>query len=548
MDEEEDVIWLKLVEDEEEEEEPPPPLKKASKSRLCRYSPYFEAMFNRGFAEECLKQVSLKGVDPNAVDQLLAFVQADGCRSSVDLTMGNVFNLLQASDMFQFQDIHDMCTDFVLNSLNAYNCMQVLSESCLIGVPVLWNRSLQLSLWSFAKHWPDQQFLDLPSHLVNLLVSHQHLNVKQEFDVFLAINAWAEVDMESRKSQAIDMIENGLRLHTLNKSDIGDMQRYSVLVDQQHPVSLAENSILKRSPPTFPCCVGNVNKVPHLLLYDKEANDVTPYLLLSGKVLSGGIQASGFRVINVGPDVYIIGGEFTLGRSNWNRSVWRYSTLSCEWTHVLNLEVPRRHHSACSNESGIYLVGGFGKHRIILNTLEYLKCDGILEECAALKQPLYSPAVCMFQGRVYAIKDSVNVYAYDPEANEWSSDAFQNVEMPRAVEFNFALATQTCIYLTAKHSYELYCYKPTEANEMGCKKPLEVVGQFQCETQNMCIVDGVIYNFSSDQFDYSASVETYTEDTRTFKVEWTKADSNIDFSPYFSFGCFPLVKYPNYKL
>ena len=68
------------------------------------------------------------------------------------------------------------------------------------------------------------------------------------------------------------------------------------------------------------------------------------------------------------------------------------------------------------------------------------------------------------------------------------------------------------------------------------------------ETQNVCIVNAVIYNFSSDQFDYYSTIESYDIEEESFEMLFKTEDEGLDFSPYFSFGCFALVKYPDFKL
>ena len=75
----------------------------------------------------------------------------------------------------------------------------------------------------------------------------------------------------------------------------------------------------------------------------------------------------------------------------------------------------------------------------------------------------------------------------------------------------------------------------------------EFLGRFSSEAQNLCLVDGVIYNFSTEQFDYISTVETYSVQGAKFAQPWINKGKVYDFNPNKSVGAFPLVIYPDMK-
>ena len=109
------------------------------------------------------------------------------------------------------------------------------------------------------------------------------------------------------------------------------------------------------------------------------------------------------------------------------------------------------------------------------------------------------------------------------------------------------------IYLTGNHAYELYRFNPdkiqphineiSEEEEENERIELELIGKFSYEAQNICIVGSTIYNFSTDQFEYNSTIETFDISTKSFNVLWEKETDELDFSPYHSSGCFSLVIY-----
>ena len=72
---------------------------------------------------------------------------------------------------------------------------------------------------------------------------------------------------------------------------------------------------------------------------------------------------------------------------------------------------------------------------------------------------------------------------------------------------------------------------------------LEFVGKFSKETHNTTIVDDVIYNFNTEEFDDERVVECCDTKTGTFSVLWKRDCPDWDFSPNYCLGCFPLVCY-----
>ena len=116
------------------------------------------------------------------------------------------------------------------------------------------------------------------------------------------------------------------------------------------------------------------------------------------------------------------------------------------------------------------------------------------------------------------------------------------------VEFNFAMPYKNNVYLTTRHNTKLYSFALSTNEESDSAVELNLIGEFQQETQNVCIIESVIYNFSSDQFAYYSTIESYDIDDESFDILFKTEDESIDFSPFFSFGCFPLVKYPQFKL
>ena len=209
----------------------------------------------------------------------------------------------------------------------------------------------------------------------------------------------------------------------------------------------------------------------------------------------------------------------------------------------------RRHHSVCLSENGmgLYLIGGFGRKRLILDKVEFVSLKTMeVIELPPMPTQIFSPASCFFNGALYVIKSQI--YVYEPDLKTWST--LMDVEIPKNIEFNRAIVYEDSIFLTGNHSYDLYRFMSTPKSQPHFKDKvyqqelkLEFVGKFKNGAQNVCLVGDDIFNFSTDPFEYNSSIETCNLKTKEFKVVWDRETEEFDFSPYQSLGCFPLVVY-----
>ena len=71
-----------------------------------------------------------------------------------------------------------------------------------------------------------------------------------------------------------------------------------------------------------------------------------------------------------GTDLYLVGGELKLGRNKWHNKILRYNSLTHVWCDLSVLPSPRRHFSLVTWDKYLYLIGGFGKHRIMLDSVD----------------------------------------------------------------------------------------------------------------------------------------------------------------------------------
>ena len=252
-------------------------------------------------------------------------------------------------------------------------------ESDFLGETKVRDVSLNVVLWKFDEATSSEFLNDVPHPILSMIVNHPHLNASSEFQVFHVLDRWLEVDLKERFKFCLPLI-HCLRTDSLSVEDVSTMLKYTTIkgnseatlylntVLHQKQLELGIHSPLKiakhndcratkmvrptpRQLPVLPCVVGRINPktgeklrqkdfVPHLFVYKNK--ELVPYLSLKDarlnathtKNLFTSLNSQGYQIISVGPVFYVTGGEFHLGKSNWNRYVWTYNTINGKWDFV----------------------------------------------------------------------------------------------------------------------------------------------------------------------------------------------------------------------
>ncbi|XP_046387127.1 kelch-like protein 12 isoform X2 [Ischnura elegans] len=364
-----------------------------------------------------------------------------------------------------------------------------------------------------------------------------------------------------------------------------------------------------RAPPLVPCVVGHVAYSKASLFLnasvvsgdspprriksfrkDNPLSELKPYILYLSEELDksgtkrckllpllpisnvgfGVYEPSGYKVANVGKDIFISGGQNFIGHGNCIMSIWRFKTLGRlgegTWCQEGTLLGPRRHHTVLTLGDSMYLIGGFGKHRVLLDSMEkYSIPTGEWHKCSSMPEALYSAAACVFEGNIYVVGSQV--YCYHTLSDSWVT--IRELKLPKHVGFSSAMAYKEWIYLTGMHTNALMRFSPRYEVEqkklkdsMETEWSLENVGNFNNKALNTCIVGSKIYSFGLPDFDNEdstdncpekvLSVEIYDIDKAKFEVVWTGGPSERmladgleikDFMTQHCAGCFSMIKF-----
>jgi len=554
----------------------------AQKSLLCQHSPYFLAMFQDHFAEENKSEIELHSVDPTVMEMLINWTNCTSLPHK-QLSTQEVMDLLQCAGMLQFAEVQGLCVEILCSRLATDNCWSLMQFADLVSEQKLLSRAKKYILWNFERTLTSSDYKNVDATQLREILKSEHLNVKDEMVVFQALLMW--IGKENKKDKLLpQLFWDCVNLNSLSEGNMKTITEHDLLksehklfkiMDSKRKLGLVISNRVGRCPPTYPCIVGHMStkepnkdekrteedelddwnqmgvrasryqdtcrekdKTVHMFVFDPDTCQVESLGPVTN-VQDGEVEASGFKVMGSGVDLVLSGGEFSLGHSNWSKNVTTWSSFKRRWEHVTTMDSVRRHHTMVIMGRVVYLLGGFGKHRIILDSMDSIDLDtGDQRQCASLPVAIYRPAAAQFKGRIFVVgKKMVMVYHPFPQ-NHWATH--NQMELPPDVEFDSAMASDTHIYLTSAHSRDLYRFDP-ECKGQDLK--LDIVGQFSKEANNTCIVNGIIYNFHSEEFDDERVVESFDTKTEEFKVLWKKDVPEWDFSPFYCLGCFPIVDY-----
>ena len=478
------------------------------------------AMFSSGFAESSDQTVKIQDIHADLMRNIIGFLET----GQISINGESVFDFLECAGMLQIESLLRKCTHYVIKNLSIENAVDVFQTSLHLSLEELFSKATQFILLHFNQLSHLTKLHKLTFKEFQYLLTHEHLPLTDNSELHTLLDQWIESDKEQRQP---------LR-----------------------PKICQTIETIKRKSRVFPCCIGRYKKTPYVFLYNTDEDRLEKLVSLQGKATTssspGGdcVTACGFKVFSNGighSQFYVLGGEFgQFGKGKWNLNVWKYDTIDGEFTKVFELDDPVRHFTTASDSDQFFVIGGFGRHRIILDSVHrYHQKSETLETEIIKPLPfsMYSVAA-FYHDKLYVLKNSNQMWYFDCHKNNWEK-AFSNVDFSQQViEFSFALYYEGHIYASARHQHKLYSF-PLESDRVV---QVTEIGTFQEEAQNLTLVDSKIFNFSSDQFDYFSTIECYDLQSRTFSTVFKSEDQDIDFSPYYSFGCFPFSMLPRYQI
>ena len=183
----------------------------AHKLVLAANSRYFRSMFAGTMLESRSSSVELRDVEPEAVKLLVEFSYT----AQVEITTDNVLPIISASSLFDFPSVLEAASKFLSTHLHPSNCLGMRALGVTYGSESL----VKSASWHFRNHFIDamksEEFLGLSSDVLALLLESDDVNVRNEEDVYKAVELWLNHDPDTRKDK-LPTVLNHVRLPLLS--------------------------------------------------------------------------------------------------------------------------------------------------------------------------------------------------------------------------------------------------------------------------------------------------------------------------------------------
>eukprot|EP00111_Clytia_hemisphaerica_P016584 TCONS_00049137-protein len=360
----------------------------AHKIVLASNSLYFEGMFLSNLMESSQNDVVIKEIDFNVLKSLVDF-----CYTSViKIHSSNVFELLSAANMLQFDGIKKCCSKFLEGKLEPSNCLTIASFADLHTCHDLKDSAIEFSKKHFRQVIQSEDFISIPFDQIKTLLQSDVISVTSEIDIFHAIVTWIGADEVGRMSFFNDLFRL-VRFLDLSPK---------VLVDIIEPHQYVQNNVE---------CI-------------KLLSDIKTSFLLPQTHTLKQYQP---RCLQLPSMIYLIGGET-------KRQV--YDTIECyclsedRWRTHPRMSTPRDGLAASTYDGKIFVAGGYDGTQS-LNTCEFY--DPVVEQWQpyhSMSVPRHAFSMAELNGWLYVAggSDFVNteynsVERYDPIRDVWETVA-----------------------------------------------------------------------------------------------------------------------------
>lgn len=167
----------------------------AHKVVLAASSHYFRSMFAGDMLESRTSYVELKDVEIEAIEQLVDFSYT----SQLEITMNNVQSIMAAASLFDFPSVLDASAKFLSSHLHPSNCLGMRSFATTYGSQSLMTAASQYFRNHFIDAVKSEEFVSLSSDVLAELLDSDEVNVRNEEDVYRAVDVWLKHDPDSRK-------------------------------------------------------------------------------------------------------------------------------------------------------------------------------------------------------------------------------------------------------------------------------------------------------------------------------------------------------------
>ena len=177
-------------------------------------SPYFRALFTNGLTETDQREVFIRGVSSDMMDQIIEYAYT----RTADVNSENVERLLPTADQFHVLGLVKECTSFLASQLAFDNCIGIYNFARAFFCQHLIRITHNYILENFCEiATQSNEILGLTMEQLKEILDSDDLNVKNEETVFELVVRWVKHN-EGERMQCVQHLLKCIRLGLLSTS------------------------------------------------------------------------------------------------------------------------------------------------------------------------------------------------------------------------------------------------------------------------------------------------------------------------------------------
>ncbi|XP_062589491.1 kelch-like protein 6 [Saccostrea cucullata] len=419
-----------------------------NKLQMMENCEFFRGMFESNMREARSDCVQLEESDIETMSAVISYCMT----GEIQLSIQKIHRVAELACKYQVSKLIEKCSIYLLESMNANNCISTMLFAHNIYLKEAYNKSKVYVLWNFLKLLENEEFLEMEVSDLKTIISDFQLNVKCELETLKAVTCW----INHRRTERIHLLSEIL----LESSLLDFCTDQDLEMMRQNPDIIENcNSDVKSRLMAAKCHRRKRRYTPHQIVsvgvhmesdsdedddresksnprqivsYDVDKSQTMHYAdtpdgcLVSHDALIG---KKGYSVCVQEENMFVSGGESMLGKNTWMMEIWCYNSFEKTWSVVGKLRAPRRHHASCIlGDSSLLLIGGFGRYRYRLDSVE--KWNYQTEEwhdLASLPERMVNITACQCNNRVFVINigSLSSILSYSPESDQWTHHPVQ---------------------------------------------------------------------------------------------------------------------------
>ncbi|XP_006895269.1 PREDICTED: kelch repeat and BTB domain-containing protein 12 [Elephantulus edwardii] len=205
---------------------------------LAAFSPYFKAMFSCGLLECTQREVILHDITAESVSVILNYMY----NAALDINNNNVQTVAMAAYFMQMEEIFNVCQRYMMDNMDASNCVGIYYFAKQIGAEDLSDQSKKYLYQHFAEVSLHDEILDIEVHQFLILIKSDDLNISREESILDLVLRWVNYNPELRTEHLVELLKQ-VRLELINPSFLRQtLKRNTMLLCDAGCIDIIQNA------------------------------------------------------------------------------------------------------------------------------------------------------------------------------------------------------------------------------------------------------------------------------------------------------------------